>query len=325
MDISVVLSTYNRCDVLPRALEHLGPQQAPAGLEYEVIVVDNNSTDATRAVIERFVGRDKRFRYLFEPRQGISYGRNAGITAARADAIVFTDDDVEVSSDWIYRIHQALLQYPDADFIGGRVLPVLGSPLPTWAHAKMAPFALQDYGDDPVVMSATHQRCLIGACLVTRRRAISRAGFFSTETQKVKDELGDTEDADWETQVWNYGGHGMYVPEIIVYSPLAKQRLTKAYHRRWHLGHGRFYAKARRPEFEGARRLLDVPAFVYRQILQSCLEFTLFSATFKRIDAFERENQLLFSLGFLAERWKAQLFRPPAGRRAAATANSLAS
>jgi glucosyl-dolichyl phosphate glucuronosyltransferase len=323
MDISVVLSTYNRCDILPRALEHLAQQQA-RGLDFEVIVVDNNSTDETRAVIESFAGRDKRFRYLFEPRQGVSYGRNAGIAAARADAIVFTDDDVEVASDWVHRIHRALLQYPDADFIGGRVLPLVEGLLPVWAHAKLAPFALQDYGDHPVVVSAAHQRCLIGACLATRRRAILRAGLFSTETQKVKGELGDTEDADWEIQVWNYGGHGVYVPEIIVYSQLASERLTKSYHRRWHLGHGKFYAKARRAEFETSRRVLDVPVFVYRQAVQNCLEFALFSLRFRKIAAFERENRFLFSLGFIAERWKAVLLHPQIGRRAAAV-NPLAS
>jgi glycosyltransferase involved in cell wall biosynthesis len=322
MDISVVLSTYNRCDILPRALEHLARQQT-RGLEVEIIVVDNNSTDETKAVIESFAARDKRIRYLFEPRQGVSYGRNAGIAAARADAIVFTDDDVEVASDWIYRIHQALLHYPDADFIGGRVLPVLKGLLPVWAHAKMAPFALQDYGDDPVVVSAAHQRCLIGACLVARRRAILRAGLFSTETQKVKGELGDTEDADWEIQVWNCGGHGVYVPQIIVYSPVASERLAKSYHRRWHLGHGKFHAKARRPEFETARRLLDVPAFVYRQVLQNCFEFALLSLQFNKIEAFERENRFLFSLGFIAERWKTLLSHPQIGRRAAAV-DSLA-
>ena len=99
MDISVVLSTYNRCDTLAKALGKLSQQEAP-GIQYEIIAVDNNSTDRTPEIVEGFATADARFRYLFEARQGLSYGRNAGIRAARADAIVFTDDDVEVATDW---------------------------------------------------------------------------------------------------------------------------------------------------------------------------------------------------------------------------------
>ncbi|HEX3681953.1 MAG TPA: glycosyltransferase [Bryobacteraceae bacterium] len=323
MDISVVLSTYNRCDTLAKALGKLSQQEAP-GIQYEIIVVDNNSTDRTPEIAEGFTAADARFRYLFEARQGLSYGRNAGIRAARADAIVFTDDDVEVATDWIRRIHQALLRYPEAEYIGGRVLPLLEEPKPAWAHFKMSPFALQDLGDEPVRIGDPDRRCLIGACLAVRRRALAKAGLFSIETQRVQDGVGSTEDADWETQVWNYGGHGMYVPEIVVHSPLSKSRLLKAYHRRWHAGHGKFNARARRPELESARRWLDVPAFIYRQALQSGFECALLSLQRKPVQAFERENALLFSLGFIAERWRMQLLSPQSARRQAQV-NSLAS
>lgn len=323
MDISVVLSTYNRCDILSKALEALALQQAP-GIEYEIIIVDNNSTDRTRQIAEKFTAGDRRFCYLFEARQGLSHARNAGIRAARADAIAFTDDDVEVSTDWIYHIYRALLRYPEAEYIGGRVLPCLHEPMPAWAHCKMSPFALQDLGDRPVRICHRDRRCLIGACLAIRNRALAKAGLFSVETQRVGNGVGSTEDADWETQVWNYGGHGMYVPEIVVHSPLSKDRLLKAYHRRWHVGHGKFNARARRPELESSRNWLDVPAFIYRQALQSGFEFALFSLKRKQIEAFERENSLLFSLGFIAERWKTQLFHPLGARRPAHV-NSLAS
>jgi glycosyltransferase involved in cell wall biosynthesis len=323
MDISVVLSTYNRCDMLAKALGKLSQQKAP-GIQYEVIVVDNNSNDRTPEIAGDFIAADARFRYLFEARQGLSYGRNAGIRAARADAIAFTDDDVEVSIDWIRHIHRALLRYPEAEFIGGRVVPVLKGAMPVWAHRKMSPFALQDLGDEPLMIGNRDRRCLIGACLTARRRALAKAGLFSTETQRVEDGVGSTEDADWETEVWNYGGHGMYVPEIVVHSPLSQDRLLKAYHRRWHIGHGKFNARARRPELESARRWLDVPAFIYRQALQSGFECALLSLKRRQIEAFERENALLFSLGFITERWKTQLFSPQSARRQAHV-NSLAS
>jgi glycosyltransferase involved in cell wall biosynthesis len=323
MDISVVLSTYNRSDILLSALECLARQQAP-GIKFEVIVVDNNSSDSTREITESFAARDIRFRYLFESRQGLSYARNAGIRVARADAIAFTDDDVHVAPDWIAQIRRALVQYPEADYLGGRVLPVWPAAMPAWSHAKMSPFALQDLGDEPVRVSSQDPRCLIGACLAVRSRALARAGLFSTETQRVEDGVGSTEDADWEMQVWRYGGQGFYVPEIVVYSPLSAQRLTKAYHRRWHRGHGKFHARSRRLEAQNCRRWLDVPTFVYRQALQNAFDFAVSSLRRNQIQAFERENNLLFCLGFLAERWKTHLLRAEPSRRPA-PANSLAS
>lgn len=323
MDISVVLSTYNRSKVLHKVLRSLTTQQAP-GIEYEMIVVDNNSDDDTKEVVERFRTRDSRIRYLFEPRQGVSYGRNTGIAAARADVIAFIDDDVEAASDWICQIQRGLSYYPDADYIGGRVLPVISGSLPAWADTKMSPFALQDYGGQAMVVSSTNQRCLVAACLVARRRALEKAGLFPLETQRVKDSLGDTEDSDWEIQVWNYGGHGVYVPEIVVHSPLSTERLTKRYHRKWHLGHGSFCAKARRPEIESARHLFHVPLYMYRQAMESVVQFAKLSLKRRKPQAFERENLLMFCIGFMAQRWRAQfLTRQPATRTA--PVNSLAS
>ena len=188
----------------------------------------------------------------------------------------------------------------------------------------MSPFALQDLGDRAGKICNRDRRCLIGACLVVRRRALAKAGLFSTETQRVGDGVGSTEDADWEAQVWNYGGHGMYVPEIVVHSPLSQNRLLKAYHRRWHIGHGKFNARARRPGLESSRNWLDVPAFIYRQAMQSAVQFAFLSLKRRPIEAFERENSLMFSMGFIAERWRTQLFHSHTTRRPAQV-NSLAS
>lgn len=300
-----MLSTYNRGALLEKALEKLVAQRS--GIEYEILVVDNNSTDQTSQIIHSFVERDSHFRYVFEGRQGLSYARNAGIETAQADAIAFTDDDVEATPDWIQTIHEALLRYPAADFIGGRVLPQNGGPLPAWARPTLAPFALQDLGDQPFQVSKERRRVLIGACLVVRRGALDKAGLFSTKTQRVKDSVGSTEDGDWENKVWEYGGYGVYVPDIVCYAELPKDRLAKSYHRRWHLGHGKFNAKAERPDWDGARRLLDVPLFMYRQAVEAALQLTRFRLARNEAEAFERECDLLFYIGFMKERWRAHL------------------
>ncbi len=310
MDVSIIVPTYNRCTTLNKALSRLAAQIV-GEVQYEIIIVNNNSTDATSQVAQSFIENDKRFRYIFESRQGLSYARNAGIEAAGADLIVFTDDDVEVADNWIQKIHEAALQYPDAEFFGGKVLPLFDKPMPDWAHLRMAPFALQERGNEPFRISREHPCVLIGASLIVRRRALKRAGLFRTETQRVKKGVGSTEDADWETNVWSYSGYAMYVPNIVCYTDIPTDRLVKSYHRTWHLGHGKFNAKARRPEWEGSRRLLDVPAFMYRQTIEAGIEFLRFLFKRRRAEAFERECNLLFYWGFMKERWTNAALRTP--------------
>ena len=307
MDISVVMSTYNRCHLLDKDISALLNQKTD-GLRYEVLIVDNNSTDNTAEKVASYARQDGRIRYLFEGRQGVAYGRNTGIRAAQADLIAFCDDDVYVAANWVESMYQALNRYPDAEFVGGKVVPVWTKPPPAWLMTHMGPLALQDYGEEPMRVSMENARCLVSACLGVRRRALERAGLFPLETQRVKDSIGSSEDYEWELEVWKYGGHGMYVPDLVCYCEVPASRLVKSYHRRWHLGHGKFNALARRRDFEGGRwRLLDVPAFMYRQILGAALGTVMHSIKGNAAAAFEQENYLFFYFGFIKERWKAQL------------------
>lgn len=306
MDLSVSLSTYNRSGVLRNALERLAAQQTH-GIDYEILVVDNNSTDDTKQVVSSFVERDSHFRYIFEKRQGLSYARNAGIAAAQSDLIVFCDDDVEVSPTWVQKNYEASLQFPEADYIGGRVLPIWGGPVPSWVRQTMAPFALSDLGDQPFLVCPQKPHCLVGASLAIRRRAFAKAGLFSIETQRVKNSIGSTEDFDWQIKVWAYGGHGVYVPDIVCATEVPRNRLIKSYHRRWHFGHGKFNAIARRPEWESPRRLLGVPIFMYRQAMEATLGMLKYLLRADGAEAFECQMNLLFYLGFFKQRWKTHL------------------
>ena len=105
MNIAVVLCTYNRCQSLAKALESLAVSCVPGYVRWRVLVVDNNSSDQTRAVVEdfarRFLGR---FEYHFERRQGKSHALNLGIQHANADILAFVDDDVQVDAHWLHKI-----------------------------------------------------------------------------------------------------------------------------------------------------------------------------------------------------------------------------
>ena len=122
-DVSAVISTYNRCEMLGVALDRLLDQQS-CEVSYEVIVVDNNSTDRTRQMVESFIERGhSNLHYIFEPRQGVSHARNAGIKRALAPIIAFADDDVVVAQDWIEIIKREFDAHTGVDCLGGKVLP----------------------------------------------------------------------------------------------------------------------------------------------------------------------------------------------------------
>src|SRR5260221_6988879 len=131
MKLSLIICTYNRCENLGLALETLCHLKNPRDIVWELIVVDNNSTDQTRACCDRFQDRLP-LRYVFEARQGQSCARNRGIRESNAPIVAFTDDDVDLDQGWLASLCDAVAKHRDADFYGGRILPRWQSPPPQW-------------------------------------------------------------------------------------------------------------------------------------------------------------------------------------------------
>ncbi|HKC62589.1 MAG TPA: glycosyltransferase [Pyrinomonadaceae bacterium] len=303
-DISVIISTYNRCDMLPCAIESLLAQEAGA-TRYEIIVVDNNSTDRTREVMESFIAQtDVPLRYIFEGRQGLSYGWNTGIQHARAPIIALMDDDTSASRDYVAKIKRAFDEHPEVDFIGGKVLPHWKREPPRWLTRKhWAPLPLQDYGEEPFYINQARPLCVVNKAF--RYCVFERFGFFKPELGRIKDSIGSSEDHDLQLRVWQAGGQGMYVPDVIIFAEVQEERLTKRYHRRWHTGHGHFHAIMRIEELEvGDVRLFDVPAHLYRQALKDMFGWLKHSLRGREELAFERENEVRYFHGFFRQRRK---------------------
>jgi glycosyltransferase involved in cell wall biosynthesis len=303
-DVSIVISTYNRCDALQGALQSvLGQDTGP--VTYEIIVVDNNSTDRTREVVDDVRARGHgHLHYLFEGRQGLSHARNAGIAQARAPIIAFTDDDVRVASDWVVNIKRAFDAHPEVDYVGGRVLPRWPTEPPTWlTRDHWSPMALSDYGDAPMYVNAEAPFCLVGANLAFRRDVFERVGLFQPDFQRVKDGIGSTEDHELQLRLWHARRQGMYVPDLVVTAEVEPRRMSKEYHRRWHTGHGHFYAAMRVGEIEAsAVRLFDVPGHVYRLAMADTMAWLAHVLRGNREAAFQCETRLRFFAGFLRKR-----------------------
>jgi glycosyltransferase involved in cell wall biosynthesis len=314
--VSIVVSTYNRCEQLRYALAAL-LDQSTDDLVCELIVVDNNSTDATRSVIESFLNRGvTNLQYLFEPRQGLSYGRNTGIARARAPLIAFTDDDVRPVRDWAVRIKRCFDEHPEADFIGGKVLPRWREQPPAWLTPDhWSPLALVDYGDHPFVVDPQKPRCLVGANLAFRREVFDRLGMFSPDLQRVREGIGSAEDYDMHLRVWNAGGKGLYAPNVVVTSDVEPDRVTKSYHRKWYAGHGRFSARMRLKEVmspEGclisertqASRLFGVPSFVFVELFCSLGRWAQAALHRQESGAFYHENRARHCVYYIRQRYR---------------------
>ena len=313
MDISIVISTYNRCGLLEGALRAL-LSQTPADVAYEILVVDNNSTDQTRPLVEGLAKQNpEKLKYVFEPKQGLSYGRNTGIGAAKAPIIAFTDDDVRVAADWVWRIKTGFEGNPDIDFLGGRVVPRWPAEPPPWlTTANWSPLALLDYGDHPFYVDSGKQLCLIGANFAFQRRAFEKVGLFKTDFQRVKDGIGSLEDHEILLRLWRVGSRGLYLPELVATAEIEPDRMTKQYHRKWHTSHGRFYAALHSDEVEQSNlgNFFGVPAHLYRQVLSDLAGWLGARIRRQPVEAFTRELGLRYFSGFATRRWR-EFFRLP--------------
>lgn len=304
LEVSVVIPTYNRSELLRGAVLSL-LQQDTERSTFEIVIVDNNSSDDTKAVVESLMESDSgSIRYVQEHRQGNAYARNTGIQNTRGAIIAFIDDDVVVERNWIRTLTAALKEDQNLSFVGGRVLPQWTKPPPSWlTEEHWSPLALLDYGSDELTIAGPNPPGLLTANIALRRSVFQEVGPFSPRLQRVKDGIGSMEDHEFLLRVCRSGKNGKYLPHLIATALVESERLTKHYHRRWHTGHGRFYAMMRDPEWERSQfRIANVPGHLYRQTATEAFNWLKNTLLGRTDQAFTREQQLRFFGGFFRQR-----------------------
>jgi glucosyl-dolichyl phosphate glucuronosyltransferase len=122
MKVTVAICTWNRAKLLDQTLTAMHNLHIPHGIEWDLLIVNNNCTDETDNVIRKHAHVLPITR-LFEPKSGQSNARNCAIAHAQCDWIVWTDDDVLVDPDWLFAFSETATRYPDAVAIGGRIMP----------------------------------------------------------------------------------------------------------------------------------------------------------------------------------------------------------
>jgi glucosyl-dolichyl phosphate glucuronosyltransferase len=243
MNITVILATHNRAHGLPGTLAELAASKVASSVEWEVVVVDNNSTDGTREVIENFCRRyPGRFHYLFEPRPGKSYALNTGVREAKGNVLAFMDDDVRVDASWLANLTAPLAGTQWAG-TGGRTLLAEPFTPPTWMSGQGSQSLL---GILAAVFDLGPEQCDLnlapyGANMAFRRGMFEKYGLFRTDLgpSPDRDVPRPNEDTEFGRRLMIAGEKLHYEPSAIVYHPVLKDRIRKNYFLAWHFDYGR--------------------------------------------------------------------------------------
>jgi glycosyltransferase involved in cell wall biosynthesis len=239
IDITVIVCTFNRSGLLQTALESIAASEIPAGIAWEILVADNNSSDDTRGVVEDLIrGYPGRFRYVFELRQGKSNALNSAIAAAKGDVLAFADDDITVHPQWLYALTAPLLTGPWMGS-GGRVLAQWQSAAPAWLDTESWIVAGPLVHFDPGLEAGQLNETPVGTNMAFRKSLFERYGGFRTDLGPRPGDQIRNEDSEFARRLLQAGEPLYYEPSAIVYHPIPEKRLTKNYFLAWWFSKGR--------------------------------------------------------------------------------------
>jgi glycosyltransferase involved in cell wall biosynthesis len=266
VDITVVLCTYNRCHSLAKALNSVALSTLPQSIEWEVLLVDNNSNDQTREVAAEFCKQyPGRFRYVFERQPGLSHARNAGIREAKGHIIAFMDDDVLVEPTWLQNLTASMHNCEWAG-VGGRVFPEWNCPPPQWLLTDqwyaLGPLPNFDLGVDARELTQPP----FGSNMAFRKRMFEKYGGFRTDLGRRPDSLMSNEDTEFGARLLAGGERLRYEPSAVLYHPVQKDRTEKGYFLSWwfHKGQANIRQCGVRP---GTRyRVAGIPLYLFRNL-----------------------------------------------------------
>jgi GT2 family glycosyltransferase len=313
LSASVLICTFNRADLLRETLQSL---RAVASLRpWSVVVVDNNSTDRTRAVVQDIAATfPVRLEYVFEARQGKSYALNTGLEHSDGDVILFTDDDVRVCPRWLDAGCEPLEREEDLDYTGGPVRPLWGAAPPPWLDRTRGDLwgtlAILDYGAATFIFEE-RSRVPLGANMAVRRRLIERIGGFHPELGRRGRSLLGQEQAEFFARGRAFGARGRYVPAMEVHHHVPAVRLTKHYFRRWWFWKGvsraRVDAMHHRTELgldlDRVPYVARVPRFVWGVLARGALRYAAAAVIRDPRNVVRYEMHCAYALGYVRACW----------------------
>ena len=296
MDASIIVCTYNRAESLKDTLAALAALKSAPDLQWEVLVVDNNSRDHTRQVVEAAQRDWPRLRYLFEPAQGLSHARNRGIAESDGEVILFTDDDVLPEPDWLETTLAGLEKY-GADACGGYIAPIWETPPPAWLTERFYGFLAvrTDRSDDYPI--ETPSQAPFGANMAFKKSVFEKVGQFDTSRGRKGKILASGEDGEMFERILGAGLKAVFLGKSRVHHKVEASRMTKRYFRNWRFQTSRNIVQSR--GLVGNRRLFNIPLYVFPQFLRAIARMLWGRMTQPRDEAFNREIIVCHFLGLM--------------------------
>jgi len=238
LKISVAICTWNRANLLRQTLEHMQRLETDGRFDWELVIVNNNSTDHTQQVIEEF-RQTLPIVDVFEPMQGHSQSRNRAVATASGDYLVWTDNDVLVEANWLVAYYEAFEKNPDTIFFGGVIEPEFETPRPAWLEATWdickAVYATRMLGDQPRELD---EKTLPYGANFAIRMDIQRQYLYNTTFgRKAGGMVGEDEVAVLRAIVKD-GYRGMWVPAARLKHFIPTDRICESYVRNYYIGQG---------------------------------------------------------------------------------------
>lgn len=221
---TVAVCTHNRAPLLERALAALGRVTRPAG-DFEILVVDNASSDDTQALVRRLGAENRRLRYVLEPRLGLSHARNRAFREARGEYVAYTDDDALVPEAWL-RVAEEVVERHRPALFGGPYEPYFEEEPPAWFDP-----AYGSYEPSTTAGVLAHGQYIPGANLFVRRDVLEQVAGFDAAYGMSGDRIGFGEEVELLERV-----RERYGPASVRYEPALRVR-HRVDPRKLHLTH----------------------------------------------------------------------------------------
>lgn len=268
MKISVAICTWNRESLLQKTLSNLCDILLHSNLSWELIIVNNNSTDNTEEVIKRYKN-SLPIKYAFEPKPGLSNARNKAVEKADGDYIVWIDDDVLVESNWLSSYIEAFSRHPEAVVFGGPISPWFeGNPpkwlLDGWQYIQSS-YAIRDLGQKEFSFNSTNTSLFPYGANFAIKTNVQKQYSYNPELGLKAGKIIVGEETVMIQNILDSGNTGWWVPDAKVKHWLPSDRQTLIYLRRYYVGTGQTEAikDCRKDDI----RFLGYPRWLFRQLL----------------------------------------------------------
>lgn len=227
--VSVIVCTYNREQYIERNLEALSKQSLEKD-KYEIIIINNNSTDNTESICKSFINNHPEIKiaYFNEQNQGHSNARNRGIKESKGEYLAFIDDDAFVDFEYVKNIVDFFSKNQNVAALGGKIIPIYEVEEPKWMTKYLLPLvAGLDMGDSPKEFPG--MKFPIGANMAYRKEVFNELGNFNPELGRKGTGLEGGDEKDMIYRIKKADKKVWYVPEVFVEHFIPSARIQSDY------------------------------------------------------------------------------------------------